>query len=85
MPIAKDEKGDVRKNEWGRPIVLDDWGNPLPTPHQIEMDAILQKRIQREMEAIKQGFASQPTAGHGEKRDDGEPQHAPVEIIIKRY
>lgn len=47
-------------------------GIPIPTPLQQKEQAAQNARIDREQAQIKQGFASQPVAGHD--RDD-EDEH----------
>ena len=47
----------------------DSGGNPIPTPLQVKEEAIKNSRIAREQARIKEGFASQPVAGHDRTRE----------------
>lgn len=51
----------------GRPV--DEWQVPIPTAAQVEARRIENERIAQEQAVIRQGFDSQPTAGHSRDRD----------------
>ena len=48
----------------------DENGVPLLTPTAAEQKRVENARIGREQAKIREGFASQPTAGHSHERDD---------------